>query len=202
MSSSAHGSSTPSRNSSASYTHEKRPRTLSGANTAISEESHQREVEDDTLSNHEEPPPLNYTVRIPRRERYIAVFFTLLFVETGILPLILFYSLAWGAHLSNTKNLAIITSLVGTVSGLKVTQRTWQLWFKTGHESRRPIGAGRWGVDTTQYVTSRFAHCFAPLTRISSTPVFSLAVPWLRSSSRLSSVHPCTSCLLLHTARD
>jgi hypothetical protein len=93
------------------------------------------------------PPPLNYTVRINRRERYIIIFFTLIFVETCILPIILFYSLRWGAHLSVTKNLAIITSLIGTVSGFKLAIRSYDLLFRNGHESRRPIGAGRWGVD-------------------------------------------------------
>lgn len=93
------------------------------------------------------PPPLNYTIHVNHRERYIIIFFLLLFVESGVLPLILFYALRWGAHLSITTNLAIITSLIGTVSGFKIAQRTYGLWFKTGHESRRPIGAGRYGVD-------------------------------------------------------
>jgi hypothetical protein len=106
--------------------------------------------DDETLSYSSRPPSLNFTLRTPGRERYIIIFFMLLFIESGILPLILFYSLQWGAHLSVTKNLAIITSLIGTVSGLKITHRTYQLWFRSGHESRRPIGSGRWGVDTFQ----------------------------------------------------
>ena len=138
--------------SSTSYLREKHERRVSEGATAISEENNNGDVE--TLSYQDGPPPLNYTLHTPYRERYIAIFFTLLFVESGVLPLILFYSLQWGAHLSTTKNLAIITSLVGTVSGLKVTQRTYQLWFRVGHESRRPIGAGRWGLDTTQCVAS------------------------------------------------
>ena len=108
------------------------------------------DTDDDTLSYRSSPPSLNYTLRTHGRERYIVIFFMLLFIESGVLPLILFYSLQWGAHLSVTKNLAIITSLIGTVSGLKITQRTWQLWFRDGHESRRPIGSSRWGVDTFQ----------------------------------------------------
>lgn len=102
---------------------------------------------------YEEPPPLNYTIKTGRRERAIVIWFTLLFVEAGILPLILFYSLYWGAHLSTTKNLAIITSLIGTVSGFKFAQRMWFLWFARDHVSRRPIGAGRWGVDFFQCVS-------------------------------------------------
>lgn len=116
------------------------------------------DTDDETLSYSSGPPSLNYTLRTHGRERYIIIFFTLLFVESGILPLILFYSLQWGAHLSVTKNLAIITSLIGTVSGFKLTQRTYQLWFRTGHESRRPIGSGRWGVDTFQYVVQLLFH--------------------------------------------
>lgn len=139
----------PSRHSS-TYTRENKVGAIPSTDTPSSEDHPDDNT--DALSYLEGPPPLGYTFRTQAKERYIAIFFTLLFVETCILPLILFYSLQWGAHLSTTKNLAIITSLVGTVSGLKVTQRTWQLWFKSGHKSRRPIGAGRWGLDTTQYV--------------------------------------------------
>jgi hypothetical protein len=99
-----------------------------------------------------QPPPLNYTVKTHSRERTILIWFTLLFVEAGVLPLILFYALRWGAHLSITINLAIITSLIGSVSGYKFAQRMWFLWLGKGHETRRPIGAGRWGVDFFQYV--------------------------------------------------
>lgn len=106
---------------------------------------HPASVDDD-----EGPPPLNYTLHTRGRERSIFIWFSLIFCEACVLPLILFYSLRWGAHLSITKNLAIITSLIGTVSGLKVTQRAYFLWFRNGHESRRPIGAGRWGVDFFQ----------------------------------------------------
>ncbi|GJE93773.1 hypothetical protein PsYK624_099340 [Phanerochaete sordida] len=110
--------------------------------------------DEDTLSYSSGPPSLGYSLHNPRRERYIILFFTLLFIESGVLPLILFYSLEWGAHLSVTKNLAIITSLIGTVSGLKLTQRTFQLWFSTGHESRRPIGSARYGMDAFHVLIS------------------------------------------------
>ncbi|KZV65720.1 hypothetical protein PENSPDRAFT_655511 [Peniophora sp. CONT] len=94
------------------------------------------------------PPPLNYSIRGNHsRERGIAIWFGLWFTEAGILPLVLFYAIRWGTHLSITINLAIITSLIGAVSGYKMSQRTYYLWIKKGHEHRRPIGAGRWGVD-------------------------------------------------------
>ncbi|TFY54708.1 hypothetical protein EVJ58_g8701 [Rhodofomes roseus] len=113
---------------------------------------------------YDEPPPLNYTVKTGGRERAIIIWFTLLFAESCILPLILFYSLSWGAHLSTTKNLAIITSLIGTVSGYKFAQRMWFLWFTRDHVSRRPIGAGRWGVDFFQFILSlAMAAFFIPL---------------------------------------
>ncbi|KAI0722127.1 hypothetical protein C8Q72DRAFT_787517 [Fomitopsis betulina] len=121
----------------------------------------------DTINSvlfHEEPPPLNYTIITAHRKRAIIIWFSLLFVEAGILPLILFYSLHWGAHLSTTKNLAIITSLIGTVSGFKFAQRAWFLWFARDHVSRRPIGAGRWGVDFFQFIISlAMAAFFIPL---------------------------------------
>jgi hypothetical protein len=102
----------------------------------------------------DEPPSLNYTIKTANRERTILLWFTLLFVEAGVLPLILFFSLRWGAHLSITKNLAIITSLIGSVSGYKFAKRSWILWKGENHHTFRPIGAGRWGFDFVQYVLS------------------------------------------------
>jgi hypothetical protein len=99
------------------------------------------------------PPSLNYTIKDNGRERKILVWFTLFFFEAGVLPLILFFSLRWGAHLSTTKNLAIITSLIGSVSGYKFANRTWILWYGKDHHTFRPIGAGRWGLDSFQCVT-------------------------------------------------
>ncbi|KZP13432.1 hypothetical protein FIBSPDRAFT_936383, partial [Athelia psychrophila] len=69
------------------------------------------------------PPALSYSLDEHGRKRYILVWFALLFTEAGILPLILFFALRWGAHLSITINLAIITSLIGSVSGYKFAQR-------------------------------------------------------------------------------
>ena len=133
--------------SSTSYLREKRGRRISEGETAISEEN---SGDVDTLSYREGPPPLNYTLHTPYRERYIAIFFTLLFVESGVLPLILFYALRWGAHLSVTVNLAIITSVIGTFTGFRFSQRLWWLWFSFGCHERRPIGSGRWSVDSFQ----------------------------------------------------
>jgi hypothetical protein len=97
------------------------------------------------------PPPLNYSITgVHGRRRIIFIWAVLFFIEAGVLPLVLFYGIRWGTHLSITINLAIITSLIGTVSGLKMTQRTYYLWIGEGHEHRRPIGAGRWGVDCFQ----------------------------------------------------
>lgn len=91
------------------------------------------------------PPPLNYTLKTGTRERWIAIFFILLFIDAGVLPLILFYSLR--NHLSIAKTLKIIMGLAGIVSGLQVTYRSWLLLPMNGHESRRPIGGSRWGLD-------------------------------------------------------
>lgn len=118
------------------------------------------------------PPPLDYTVKTNNRERKIAVWFALLYLEAGVLPLLLFFSLRWGAHLSNTTNLAIITSLIGAVSGMKVSTRQWYLWLGKDHHTRRPIGAGRWGMDIFQVVLSMcMASFFIPLIIGSSVQV-------------------------------
>jgi len=161
-------------------THEKTtPQNRTPSDTPPSQE---RDPEDIPASNYSGPPPLNFRIN-GTRERYAIIFFALIFVETCILPLILFYSLRWGAHLSATKNLAIITSLVGTVSGIKLAQRTYFLWVKTGHESRRPIGAGRWGVDFFHIVINvALFGFFTPLIIGSSltpasVPVVAMALP-------------------------
>ncbi|EJD43756.1 hypothetical protein AURDEDRAFT_152358 [Auricularia subglabra TFB-10046 SS5] len=110
------------------------------------------------------PPPLEYTVKANKRERKIMLWFGLLYLEAGVLPLLLFFALRWGAHLSITANLAIITSLIGAVSGMKVSTRQWYLWLGKGHHTRRPIGAGRWGMDIFQIVlTMSMASFFIPL---------------------------------------
>lgn len=92
------------------------------------------------------PPPLNYTIKCNRRELAIIVFFTLIFAEAGVLPLILFYSIRWGAHLDNTKILAIITSLVGTYSGYKMARRSYYLFISDRGHQRRPLGASRFST--------------------------------------------------------
>ncbi|KDQ57721.1 hypothetical protein JAAARDRAFT_273282 [Jaapia argillacea MUCL 33604] len=77
----------------------------------------------------------------PENGKIILFFkFTLLFVEAGVLPLILFFSIRWGARLSNTKNLAIITSIISTYSGYKLAMRMYRLWISDGHYQWRPIG--------------------------------------------------------------
>lgn len=126
--------------------------TASTASDAPSDTSHTSLSESEEVDYSAAPPPLSYTIYTPVRIRWITLFFTFLFIDSGLLPLILFYSLEWGAHLSTYKNLAIITSLVGTTSGCKIGQRTYLLWFRHGSESRRPIGMSRWGVDAFQYV--------------------------------------------------
>ncbi|KAI0647655.1 hypothetical protein C8Q79DRAFT_999291 [Trametes meyenii] len=114
--------------------------------------------------NPSRPPPLNYTLKCKGREVAIIVFFTILFFEAGILPLILFYSIRWGAHLDNTKNLAIITSLVGTYSGYKIARRSWYLFVCDSSHQRRPLGASRFGPDAfTIQITLGMFGFFTPL---------------------------------------
>ncbi|KAH7103854.1 hypothetical protein BKA62DRAFT_615405 [Auriculariales sp. MPI-PUGE-AT-0066] len=116
------------------------------------------------------PPPLDFSMKDNGRERTVLIWIMLLYLEAGVLPLLLFFSLRWGARLSNTTNLAIITSLVrrpvtaSAVSGFKVSSRQWYLWLGKGHHTRRPIGAGRWGLDFLQFMLSLcMASFFIPL---------------------------------------
>ncbi|KAL7280244.1 hypothetical protein ACG7TL_006664 [Trametes sanguinea] len=118
----------------------------------------------DTSYNPARPPPLNYTLKCRGREVAIVVFFTLIFIEAGILPLVLFYSIRWGAHLDNTKNLAIITSTVGTYSGYKMARRSWYLFISDSSHQRRPIGASRFGPDAfTIQISLAMTGFFTPL---------------------------------------
>ena len=67
-----------------------------------------------------------------------------MFIESGVLPLILFYSLEWGAYLSMQTNLAIITSLVATVGGGNWgvdTFHTWIVLALTGYFTPLIVGS-------------------------------------------------------------
>ncbi|KAI1794749.1 hypothetical protein LXA43DRAFT_994067 [Ganoderma leucocontextum] len=110
------------------------------------------------------PPSLNYPLTSRRRRFSIALFFVLIFIEAGVLPLILFYAIRWGAHLSDTKNLAIITSIVGTYSSYKFAVRSWYLFISDRGHQRRPLGAGRFGPDAfTIQISIAMTAFFAPL---------------------------------------
>ncbi|EJF56634.1 hypothetical protein DICSQDRAFT_157780 [Dichomitus squalens LYAD-421 SS1] len=93
------------------------------------------------------PPSLNYSLAPRRRKFAIASFLILIFIEAGVIPLIVFYAIRWGAHLNNTKNLAIITSIVGTYSSYKLARRSWYLFISDHGHQRRPLGASRFGPD-------------------------------------------------------
>ncbi|PIL22972.1 hypothetical protein GSI_15669 [Ganoderma sinense ZZ0214-1] len=110
------------------------------------------------------PPSLNYSIASGRRRFWVALFFVLIFIEAGVLPLILFYSIRWGAHLSNTTNLAIITAVVGTYSSYKFAVRSWYLFISDRGHQRRPLGAGRFGPDAfTIQISIAMTAFFAPL---------------------------------------
>jgi len=74
----------------------------------------------------------------------------LLFLESGVLPLVLFSSLQWSTRLDAQKSLAIVTSLISGFSGFKLAERTYFLWFKARIESRRPVRVGRWSKEEDQ----------------------------------------------------
>lgn len=81
----------------------------------------------DTHDAHPFVPPLPYSLHTNNRIRTICFTFALCFLEAGLLPLILFYALKWGAHLSITINLAIITSVIGTFSGYRYVFHSFRL---------------------------------------------------------------------------
>ncbi|KAL8834861.1 MAG: hypothetical protein Q9170_003561 [Blastenia crenularia] len=73
-------------------------------------------------------------------KRNIAIIWTLLALDTTILPLALFYPLWYTKALIPAYIFAVTTSVFGLISGLEWAYRTWRLWRE---EYVRPLGGKR-----------------------------------------------------------
>lgn len=91
-------------------------------------------------------PELPYSLRDHKRN--IFIIWTLLAIDSAILPIVLFYPLWYGTDLRPAIVFAITTAVFGIVSGLEWGYRTWRLWRE---EWVRPIGGTRLQFDFFHY---------------------------------------------------
>lgn len=81
------------------------------------------------------PPSLPYNIRDHKLN--IIIIWTLLVLDSAILPLALFYPLYYATSLREGIIFAITTSVFGLISGLEWAYRSWQLLSR---DDVRPLG--------------------------------------------------------------
>jgi len=91
----------------------------------------------------EHPPPLNYTLRT--RKKSLLIFWSLIFLDCVCLPIVLYFALWYGTHLSHNAVFSISTGALGTVSIFEYMLRFRRLWRKGSN--CRVIGARRYYLD-------------------------------------------------------
>ena len=89
------------------------------------------------------PPPLNYTLHT--RKLIIAVFWTLIVVDSIGIPVVLYFCLDRLTTLSPNAVFSISTGCLGGISIFEYALRFWRLWKKGS--TCRVIGARRWYLD-------------------------------------------------------
>lgn len=91
--------------------------------------------------------------KIANHKRNWAIWFSFFLFDGCILPIILFYSLWYGSHLSKWTIFALITSLSFWTSYHKWFSRGWRLLI---HKSPkyRPINGRRWAFDMSYFILS------------------------------------------------
>ena len=90
-----------------------------------------------------EPPPLNYTLWT--RKLSIAIFWSLVLVDSIAMPIALYFGLWYATDLSPNTVFSIVTAALGGVSILEYFLRFWRLWKKGS--TCRVIGARRMYLD-------------------------------------------------------
>lgn len=91
------------------------------------------------------PPELPYSLRDHKLS--IAVAWTILTINSFILPLVLFYGLWYGTSLSRNIVVAINTAIFGFIALVAYSVRMWHLLKKD--PSHRPLGSRRGLVRTS-----------------------------------------------------
>ncbi|KZP10458.1 hypothetical protein FIBSPDRAFT_96727 [Athelia psychrophila] len=103
------------------------------------------------------PPSLNYSLR--NRKVAIAITWTVILIDSCIMPVVLFYSLWFGSNLTHERIFSIMTTVFGAPTMFNFLRRLWGLCKKD--PSRRPIGSRRGWLDFFQI---NFALIFALVT--------------------------------------
>ena len=117
----------------------RKPERLSTPNDPHTEEPTLDQLSEDMSR----PPPLNYTLRT--RKTAIAVFWTLIVIDSIGVPLILYYALDRKTSLSPNAVFSISTGCLGGISIVEYALRFWRLWKKDS--TCRVLGARRWYLD-------------------------------------------------------
>ena len=91
------------------------------------------------------PPPLPINLR--EHKVSIAIVWSIIVVDSAVLPVVLFYVLWFCTDLSPATTFAILTAAFGFVSLLEYVVRMWRLLRKD--DNMRPIGSKRGWVRTT-----------------------------------------------------
>ncbi|KAI9663495.1 MAG: hypothetical protein M1831_002504 [Alyxoria varia] len=89
------------------------------------------------------PPPLNYTLRT--RKAAIAIFWTLILIDSIAIPLVLYFTLDRLTSLDQNAVFSISTACLGGISIIEYFVRFYRLWKK--NSTCRVIGAHRWYLD-------------------------------------------------------
>lgn len=95
------------------------------------------------LANALVPPPLDYDLR--SRKRSIAIFWTLILIDSIAMPLGLYFGLWYGTNLSPNTVFSIVTAALGGASIFEYCLRFWRLWKKGS--TCRVIGGRRAYLD-------------------------------------------------------
>ena len=96
------------------------------------------------------PPPLPYSLHAHKWT--ITIIWTLLLIDTAILPLALFYPLWYGTATQPWIIIAITSSIFGVISGAEWCYRTYKL---LRNKNLRPVGSrGWWAFDAFHWIYS------------------------------------------------
>lgn len=118
-----------------------------------------------TTPNLKELPPLPYSLRDHKLS--ISIIWTLLFLDTAILPVALFYPLWYATDEPPWEVITITSCIFGVISGAEWFYRTWKLWRD---EKVRPFGSrSRWYFDFF-HISYTFGYGIALVCSTSTTP--------------------------------
>ncbi|ORY30780.1 hypothetical protein BCR39DRAFT_528281 [Naematelia encephala] len=93
--------------------------------------------------HHQQLPSLEYTLKT--RKRSITIIWSLLIIDSVVLPISLYFALWYGTSLTPNNVFTVITAVIGIVSLIKYALRTWNLIKKSS--ACRPRDARRWSLD-------------------------------------------------------